>query len=104
MASYSSQDFNTMQEEALRRMREMQKKSRGAVNGETEHAKKEDKPQNDDQHTSQSSNFQRQDILKSLFGDIKPDPEKMLILLMLFVLYKNKADIKLLIALGYLLI
>ena len=35
---------------------------------------------------------------------ITADPEKVLILLMLFVLYKNKADIKLLLALGYLLV
>lgn len=51
-------------------------------------------------HTNPTS-----DIIKSILGDgIKLDSEKLLILMMLYVLYKNKADAKLLLALGYLLL
>ncbi len=98
MASYSG-DFNTMQEEALARLREMQKRSRTAVN------KSEPAPQHQQNEKHQPEPRRNNtDPLKSLLGDFKIDSEKALILLMLFVLYKNKADIKLLLALGYLLI
>lgn len=95
-----------MQEEALRRMREMQKRSRTAVNSP-------EQPKSNPPHESQSPPKQPQaqnprppqgaDIIASLLGDVKPDPEKLMILLMLFVLYKNKADMKLILALAYLL-
>ena len=99
MASYNG-DFNRMQEEALNRLREMQRRSRTAVN-QPKQSQPDPKPQ-PQQPKSQSP--PRPDALKSLFGDIKIDSEKALILLMLFVLYKNNADLKLLLALGYLLI
>ena len=99
MASYNG-DFNRMQEEALNRLREMQRRSRTAVN-QPKQSQPDPKPQ-PQQPKSQSP--PRPDALKSLFGDVKIDSEKALILLMLFVLYKNNADLKLLLALGYLLI
>lgn len=117
MASYNG-DFNRMQEEALARLREMQKRSRTAVNMPGQSAKKEtphepEKPQRERANVgagNANANVgnapqvrQRPDPLRALLGDIKIDPEKALILLMLLVLYKNKADIKLLAALGYLL-
>lgn len=44
-------------------------------------------------------------IIKSLLGEAgKLDTDSLLILLMLFALYKNKADIKLLAAMGYILL
>ena len=98
MASYNG-DFNRMQEEALNRLREMQRRSRTAVN-QPKPPQPEPKPQPQPKPQSPP----RPDALKSLFGDIKIDSEKALILLMLFVLYKNNADLKLLLALGYLLI
>ena len=111
MASYNG-DFGKMQEEALARLREMQKRSRTAINrpGAQPKPMPPQPPQNRenrgaDQAASPIANQpQRPDILKNLFGEITADPEKVLILLMLFVLYKNKADIKLLLALGYLLV
>lgn len=101
-----------MQEEALNRLREMQKRSRTAVNrqnGENKPPPEQQEPRanqqnQQNQQTRESRRAPQQDILKNLFGDVKADPEKILILLMLFVLYKNKADLKLLLALGYLLI
>lgn len=116
MASYNG-DFNRMQEEALARLREMQRRSRTAVNQprhetppppppEPEPPKFSPPPQ---RQRPLSAPPQRQpsltpDIFKNLLGDMKIDSEKALILLMLYVLYKNKADMKLLLALGYLLI
>lgn len=125
MASYNG-DFNRMQEEALARLREMQKRSRTAVNrpGDSQNSQNR---QNTEKPTGQQSGERQQnsapqgfnqerrnqtdnrpeprrDALSALLGDIRIDSEKVLILLMLFVLYKNKADIKLILALGYLLI
>ena len=121
MASYD-QNFNQMQEEALARLREMQKRSRTAVNRprpnppppspndnhnhNQEHAHNHEQPHggNRPQPQPPPSHNHPQDIIKSLLGDVKIDSEKALILMMLYVLYKNKADMKLLLALGYLLI
>ncbi len=108
MESYSP-EFGKMQEEALNRLREMQKRSRTAVNRPNSESKPPPEQQDpranqQNQQTRENRRAPQQDILKNLFGDVKADPEKILILLMLFVLYKNKADLKLLLALGYLLI
>ncbi len=106
MASYNG-DFSSMQEEALKRLREMQKRSRTAVNQPKPEPKPEPRPEPAPQQSRTQSSRppeRRPDVLNSLFGDVKIDSEKALILLMLFVLYRNNADIKLLLALGYLLI
>lgn len=104
MASYN-QDFNIMQEEALRRMREMQSRSRTAVNRPPPpRPEPEPPPQQHHQNHNHPEPAPKADVLKALLGDIKIDSEKALILLMLFVLYKNNADLKLLLALGYLII
>ena len=108
MASYD-RNFNQMQEEALKRLREMQSRSRTAVNRPQpppppQHDHPHHNPEPHRENRSPAQNAPPQDIIKSLLGDVKIDSEKALILLMLFVLYKNKADMKLLLALGYLLI
>lgn len=115
MAYYDEQSFSQMQLDALARMRQMQQRSKSLVqespplpdsppepikethispqtNRQINHTHNQPKPQNN------------ASILTSLFsGTSGIDPEKLLIILMLYILYKNKADIKLLIALGYLL-
>lgn len=114
-----------MQEEALARLREMQRRSRTAVNQprpQQSHPSppplhEPDPPQHQHQHQHQPPQRQHvqnqpphkqsgppADFFKNLLGDTKIDSEKALILIMLYVLYKNKADMKLLLALGYLLI
>lgn len=114
MASYNG-DFNKMQEEALLRLREMQNRSRTAVNRPRENAPspktphqeqtRRQEPQPKPQPTrTQQNKQQNPDPLKAIFGDMKIDSEKALILLTLYILYKNKSDPKLLLALGYLLI
>lgn len=129
-----------MQEEALERLREMQKRSRSMVapTGTEHHNQsigelsadnsihKAENPQHDghsanrrQQHPHNtppagqppigrnllSPGFSVSDIFKSILGEAgKLDTDSLLILLMLFTLYKNKADIKLLVALGYILL
>ncbi len=117
MAEFSG-DFNKMQEEALSRLREMQKRSRTAINrpnppqnpappprpNPQPHSQPNNQPNNQHNYQQPHQPAPRPDLFGNLFSDMKIDSEKALILLMLFVLYKNKADIKLLLALGYLLV
>ncbi len=133
-----------MQEEALERLREMQKRSRSMVvqpsmesqdSGHGNHSVGNNNnssrqgmgspnrgsqggshPQEHSgvsQPTGQpyhggnlmNTGFSVSEILKSILGEAgKLDTDSLLILLMLFTLYKNKADIKLLVALGYILL
>ena len=52
-----------------------------------------------------NTGFSVSEIFKSLLGEAgKLDTDSLLILLMLFTLYKNKADINMLVALGYILL
>ena len=97
MASYNGQDFGAMQQEAMARLREMQSRSKSLTN--------QPKSNSPSQSSIPPMPKKAPDIFSQILGDgVKLDSEKIIILLMLFVLYKNKADIKLLIALGYLLI
>ena len=119
MASYdpNSEAFGKMQEEALRRLREMQRRSRSIVGASQPGSQPEANapPQRPAQpqairpnvHSgSQPENANPLgDIIKSILGDgLKLDSDRVIIMLLLFVLYKNGADIKLLIALGYLML
>ncbi|MCD7847869.1 MAG: hypothetical protein LUG49_07605 [Oscillospiraceae bacterium] len=91
-------DFSRMQQEALDRMREMQRRSRTVVNPPPTPPPAPPQP-------AFQPNLNVNNLFQNILGDgLKLDSEKALILMMLFVLYKNKADVKLLIALGYLLL
>ncbi len=111
MAYYDEKGFSKMQLDALERMRDMQKRSKSLVFEPPKHA-----PQNDSQPTRQPHplpannrngakplNCTSTNPLGALLGN-NIDTEKLLILILLFILYKNNADIKLILALGYLLI
>ncbi|EXM40011.1 hypothetical protein RASY3_10145 [Ruminococcus albus SY3] len=87
MAS-SDNNFSKMQEDAMRRVMEMQQRSRDAVKHNSE---------NDE------TSAEKTDIA-GLFGGIKIDEEKALIAMLIFILYKQGADIKLLMGLAYLLL
>ena len=123
MASFNpeSEEFSKMQEEALKRLEEMRRRSRTVV-GNTEEPSQEAESGSSDQQSSgestskdsgggnlhnnqqRNSKMQLSDILKSILGDgIKLDTDRILILALLSMLYKNKADIKLLAALAYLM-
>lgn len=118
MAYYDSDDFNTMQEEAIRRVQEMQQRSQNMVNSTAE----QPPPVPPNQENTSKNQIPKtkipslQNILGELLGghkdgkelfkisNIKIDEEKALIALMIYILYKNGSDIKLLLALGYLLL
>lgn len=108
-----------MQQEALNRLREMQSRSKSIIGQpaaeepqinppESSAVENQDVRRRQAPHNRQPTpvhNTGIQDIFKSILGDgFSLDSEKALILIMLYVLYKNKADIKLILALGYLLL
>lgn len=87
MAS-SDSNFSKMQEDAMRRVLEMQQRSRDAV-GPNEEKSERSEPAGD---------------IAGLLSGIKIDEEKALIAMLIFILYKQGADIKLLMGLAYLLL
>lgn len=103
-------EFKSMQEEAIRRVQEMQRRSKNYVGGDgSEHGTEEDHGHIPPMDTVQSGHVSAQhqsSADKALFNiaGIKIDEEKALIALMIYILYKNKADMKLLLGLGYLLL
>lgn len=113
MASYNatSQEFNKMQQEALARVREMQKRSQTYV--EPEPPPQSPPPTAHKPETSGLSGLSglfssqgqtAKDLVGKLLKDIHIDEEKAIIALLIYVLYKNGGDVKLMLALGYLLL
>ena len=105
MAYSDDNNFTTMQEEAIRRVREMQRRSRSIVGSEEQPLPPAE--ENDD-HKAIKSSPKSSSPLGSLLGgglgNIKIDEEKALIGLLIYILYKQGADVKLLLGLGYLLL
>ncbi len=113
-----------MQEEAVKRVREMQKRSRSIVNGENKSAEANSAPHAPPPPSPRKAAAKsRPDPIRSLIGGltggnasaphkgelfniggIKIDEEKAMIGLLIYILYKQGSDVKLLLALGYLLL
>ena len=100
-----SDNIDEMKAQAIRRVKEMQKRSQSVLSGHSESAEK------------RSDNTQGIDaLLGSLLGGKKDggklfdlagipiDEEKALIGMLIYILYKQGADVKLLLGLGYLLL
>lgn len=112
MDYYNSKDFSSMQEEAVKRVHEMQKRSRSIVNNtpdrppETSQTPSASKPPGTPPLQGLINGLLNSNGSRELFtiSNIKIDEEKALIAMMIYILYKNGADIKLLLGLGYLLI
>jgi len=151
LISYNQKEFESMQADALRRVREMQKRASFYVNadepvhntqnastsnprssrnpqGSNIHNQSQNSDRAKDNQSSQHKESSSQNPFSQLFGsknnnqsaetdgihssntinnflkDFKIDQEKLFVLLLIYLLYKNGADFKLLIALGYLLI
>ncbi len=102
MDYFDSKSFNSMQEEAIKRVQEMQRRSKNLVGEQNEQIHS----QHHDNSSKSGGNSQKNQKTIAGFniGNIKIDEEKALIALMIYILYKNGADIKLLLGLGYLLI
>ncbi len=97
---YYNKDFSTMQEEAVRRVQEMQKRSRSMAEGAVP-VQPENSVSLEDNAKSEKPKASRE--LFKLSG-IEIDEEKALIGLLIYILYKQGADLKLILGLGYLLI
>lgn len=126
MDYYSSKDFSTMQEEAVKRVREMQQRSRSIVNGNKRSSEQKEPPPAvppPPQENGNTASKERTDSIQGLLGGllgskgtssrkgelfniggIKIDEEKAMIGLLIYILYKQGSDVKLLLALGYLLL
>ena len=115
-----------MQEEAVKRVREMQQSSRSIVNGNKRSTEKKEPPPavpHPPQENADPAPKERTDPIQGLLGGllgskgtvsrkgelfniggIKIDEEKAMIGLLIYILYKQGSDVKLLLALGYLLL
>lgn len=117
MTSYNPSQLEKMQKEAYERVSQMHKRSQEMVGSSQQSPTKEpsvEKPaptSSSDNKTHQQNGLN--DILSTLFPqsnnlsnmwDFKIDEEKALIGIIIYILAKNKADPKLLIGLGYLLL
>lgn len=120
----SSEEFSSLREQALRRMRQMHSSAQSSepqVNSSpvSEPISHPDPPGIHNEHNNESRRKQaspfseflgslagigNQNNQKSLFDELNIDEEKAVIGILIYVLYKNGADIKLMLALGYLLI
>ena len=106
--NYSANDLMKMQEDAVLRVREMQNRANKAtnskeqkpifVNEEEKDPKKSITPQIINSKDELSS-------LKQLFkGEFKINSDMLIIGAVAYLLYKQKADIKIILALGYILL
>lgn len=117
MAVVDKRQMNRMRQEAIRRSQEMHKRSmvnashysqgsntKGDMPPEKFPAEEENRRNSAEAHRMKSSNeSQPFDLLDSLFHG-KLDSDKLMILLLMAILIKEGADIKLIIALGYILL
>lgn len=123
---YSSAEVSRMRQDAIRRAQEMQRRAGGnRRTGQSnsypqQNFSKSHSPQRQEDTSRQNRSFnpsvpeekkdsflpgqQKENILDELIGKFKIDKDRALILLVLFVLLREKADSKLLLALCYLLI
>lgn len=104
--NYTREEMMAMQKDAERRVREMQERSKSLVASEPPPPppppppKPQPQPQPQPIHNETPVN---KGFLEGIFPDIKIDEEKALIIFLLIILARNGADMKMLIALGYLL-
>lgn len=112
MAENNENEFSRMRQEAVRRMQEMQRRAQGifgvgSTDSGTESIAEEDteKPsarRSDGGSPSAGGHHPQHELFK--LAGIPIDEEKALIGMLIYILYKQGADIKLLLALGYLLL
>lgn len=105
MADYNEQDIDRMRQDALRRMREMRRRVDPPPAPEEPRRPQQSPPR------SSSAGGLISSLLRGPEGEglfniagIAVDEEKALIAMLIYILYKQGADVKLLLALGYLLL
>lgn len=124
MASNETNDMQRMQQDAIRRVREMQSRAnqslnRSQPNASPEHPARETSQQSQQNHSSPSSSrsapappsllpdlsaLPQASSLNSLFDSLLQDGERTLILVLILILVSEKADTGLIFALMYLII
>lgn len=88
----SDSSFGRMQEDAIRRVQEMQRRSREAVGAQSP------------QEVTESAPTAPTASLGGILKNLAIDEEKALIAMLIYILYKQGADIKLLVGLAYLIL
>lgn len=98
MAEMNENEISRMRQEAIRRMQEMQRRAQGLFGSNA--------PAGTDAPPSQPQDTLQGQPQKELFrlAGIPIDEEKALIGMLIYILYKQGADVKLLLALGYLML
>lgn len=108
--NYTANDLIKMQEEAVRRVREMQNRVNKAASYEPSEVKPNiTQNQKEEKKTApkpeiNSSNFEFSSIKQLFGGDFKINSDMLIIGALAYLLYKQKADIKIILALGYILL
>ena len=87
----SERSFDDMREDAIRRVMDMQRMTRGLTS-------------TDEGGASKPSEERKASPLTDLLSGFDIDTEKAMIALLIYILWKNGADKKLLIGLGYLIL
>ncbi len=110
MAVYDSRHINQMKQDAIRRSQETNR--RNSISAHYSEGKNEEIKKANEEHTEKQRSYiiERKhnkkdfnDILKNIF-DGKIDNDKLIIIALMILLAKEGADIKLIIALGYILL
>ena len=106
---YSQSDINHMRQDALRRTREMHSRSGYSKNNVQAKISSEQFKINENERKENASAVYKNNsnplngLLSGFFTDGKIDNDKIIIIALIFILAKEGADLKLLIALGYIL-
>lgn len=114
--SRSRSNTNYMRQNTLRRTREMQRQNMQESNVQAQKVVAESEEDNSQQETAKEKkdcpravssnkkqNSNSNNILSGLFSNGKLDNDKILIIALIIILAKEGADLKLLLALGYIL-
>ncbi len=105
--NYTREDIIAMQKDAERRVREMQEKQKSIANNNCSPPPPPPPPPQPVPTPAtmpiHKENPVNKGFLEGILPDIKIDEEKALIIFLLIILARNGADMKMLLALGYLL-
>ena len=104
MADYNEQDIDRMRQDALRRMREMRRRVDPPPAPEEPRRPQQSPPRSNAGGLISSLLLGSEGEGLFNIAGIAVDEEKALIAMLIYILYKQGADVKLLLALGYLLL
>lgn len=101
---YSQSEIDSMRRDALRRTREMHSNAQKMESDVQAEAPPPEKPKEAVNNTAQQgSNNPLGSLFSGIFSNGKIDNDKLIIIMLIIILAKEGADLKLLIALGYII-